>query len=44
MEDLRMFLLPHARHDVLHEAENGMADKAMSIITAFLEHCAKIYE
>lgn len=44
MNDLSMFLMPRARHDVLHEVENGTADKTMSMIVAFLEHCAKIYE
>lgn len=39
-----MFLMPRARHDVLHEVENGTAGKAISMIVAFLEHCVKIYE
>lgn len=43
-EDLSMFLMPRARHDVLHEVENGTAEKAISMIVAFLEHCVKIYE
>lgn len=44
MSDLSMLLMPRARHDVLHEVENGTAEKAMSMIVAFLEHCVKRYE
>ena len=42
--DLSVFLMPRARHDVLHEVANGTAEKTQSMIVAFLEHCAKSYE
>lgn len=44
IEDLSMFLMPRARHDVLHEVENGVAEKSISMIVAFLEHCVTVSE
>lgn len=43
VEDVTVHLLPQARHDVLHEVDSGAAGKATSMIVAFLEHCAALY-
>jgi hypothetical protein len=36
MTDVRMYLLPNARHDVLHEEVSGAAREARDIIMRWL--------
>ncbi len=36
MQDVEMYLLPDARHDLFHEVQNGAADEAVEILTGWL--------
>ena len=37
MSQLRMELIPHARHDIFHEKQSGAASQAMDILLSFLK-------
>ena len=37
MSQIRMELIPHARHDVFHEKQSGAASQATDILLSFLK-------